>query len=90
MVQLIATYDPTATIDSLVWAYKEMGETEWTKATDDSDTLSVLPTIDTEYRVYAVNDTCHSDTIYAKIRVAKRLSLNCQPTQSSAKVLTLS
>ncbi|MCK9155208.1 MAG: T9SS type B sorting domain-containing protein [Paludibacteraceae bacterium] len=75
MVQLIATYDQTATIDSIVWAYKEMGETEWTKGTDDSDTLSVLPTIDTEYRVYAVNDTCHSDTIHAKIRVSKAIKL---------------
>lgn len=76
-VHLVVTPLTDAVIDSIVWAYKEEGSNIWNTLIEDNnaDTAFTLPTSDTDYMVYAISDTCHSDTLYTSIKVNKAIKL---------------
>ena len=73
----------TTNTDSLNW-YSRTDTTEaWVLIEDNqATTLSVLPADTTYYMFVAVNDDCHSDSLYATINVHKQIKLDTLSTDT--------
>lgn len=57
------------------WSYKEKGVNEWHEFSSTGNEMPLLPSVLTEYKVYAEKDGCHSNTEVFSLSIREGITL---------------